>query len=449
MENKKKIKKAKIEFLFLNEILNTLNIEMQEKQNNDLILKLKEINKIHIKRISKKFCIGIFVYFMILIFTLGFNFSSIDLNDWPLIHLDTDFKKYYNTQNNKEAVQFFNDKIIGKYPDCIDYVIWYMFTGITLSLTINKSGFSLFGVATNYIFAISETISLIKFFLNLDWQGLYEPSWVGFLMFSTRTYSSHFVHGILMNLFQRWFYFLAYLVSHHVEGSKVWFLTKISLISLFIVFPLSLLTLVGGLFLLLSILVLSPYFICGLIFALTPFLLILLISVNVSGLIILPVQLAIVNLLSFKIFKSNNKKSNQEELSINSIIDKNKEQLVENPNNEIENSDTKTLVTHNIENGQDFFNDEKLNDQESEYIPFLPNKFRLLMREILLLIRFFLILFNIALQFSIFMFNGLNVLSSSYIFMGLPYFSVNFYSFKFQKYFDNLYNLLARISTLI
>lgn len=447
------------DFEFLSYILGKLNLKITEK-DDDVILKLKKVDLKYLKKLTLNFFVGVIIYIFIIILSVGFDFSKINHEDWPFMNNNSTFTKYYSLNRTIEVAEYFDHYMIKNYPNCLDYIIWFMSSGISLTLTTNKIGFSFFGLMTNYLLCIFESYSLFSYLIKVDWKDKFILTWVGFLSFSTQTYANHIIQGIILNLIMRWVYFLGYVASAHIKGSLNAFLCKIVLLGIFIIIPLTIIAGLGIILIIGSFIILFPYFLSGIIFSILPFLLVVVIAFNISGLIVFPIQYLLRNLIKFKKNLTRKKLSFDDDSNDKTLIqdeEYTKKCLFIDKKNTIQDNLILNVNNAVIVNCCEVFSNNK-NGEKTEEVEinenirnnnFIPNRFKFMFQELILIIRFYLILLNLSLQFSIYLYNGFNIFGICYIFIGLPYFSLNLYSFKFMKYFDNISFLFAKISSLL
>jgi hypothetical protein len=423
-------------FLFLtseehrNSFYQRYNIDIHFKRDSPkFVYTIRQI-VITPKKLKKAF-LG-FIFFLLLMFlivlvNINFSFENFDFNDWPLINNTTDFKKYYNSETEKEILNFYNEKFIGRYPNCLDLIIWLIFsTSFTLTFAIHSfRKYSILKFFTNVILSAFDAYSFIMIVIKINWIEEWDSSFVGFLCFITNTFYSFTFFSPACNIVTRTLSLLLYLYkSEDILGNNIFSCLMVFILYVYLA-PLCIISLAFFFGFILTVLVTIPYFACSFIFILLPFYLCNLLGNLCTGLICIPIQLIVGIFFDFK-------------ETIKDWFTCKKVETCEKIKN-CESLSNQELGTSDsfLENSFDF-DDEK--SVEKDFIFAFIETF--------IWIRFIYLFHILSLQFAILIFKGFNIFSSLKIFLGFPYFSSNFYSFKLQAYYTKFLNLIFKLSTL-
>jgi hypothetical protein len=453
------------------------------------ILTLKEIDKEYIIYQFKKFLYGILIYFILISFSIHFDYELIEIIDFPFTSKDSDYSKYFITDLQKDVAWKFNTSIIFNFPTCLDYVIWFIYNGISLTFIIIKSksntgsesvlgskagsdsNSNLIGFIFNIFFYILEIFFFINYFATCKFKENFEYSLFGLLNFSMRTFAKFEIQGIILNILLRYNYFLNYflLKKSFFENKK-----REKIILLFILFPLLILNFSGLAIIIITLIVLSPYILIGFLFSLVPLLIITILGILLSGFILLPFQFLINKIYNMELnmkMKTNmnmkykypflfyKNKSNYDNL--------NEEMLIENSSNNNYNNNYIYLTKkeskiifrddlyHLMKNEDDFNYKSFFNKKKYPFFYknilfnfLIKNSFRLLFLELNIGLHFLLIIVNLSLQFSYFVFQSYNLFAVEFIFNTLPYYTINLFTFRSFYQNFNFYEIVEKINFL-
>jgi len=89
--------------------------------------------------------IGIITIILIILSSSNFDLKRIDSKNWPIAHLNSDFTSFYDDENDKKAVEYYQNNLMGNIECLFDIIITTIFTATNLALTyeiFNKPGFS-------------------------------------------------------------------------------------------------------------------------------------------------------------------------------------------------------------------------------------------------------------------------------------------------------------------
>lgn len=491
---------------------------------------LEKLNLYHSKNIQKKpkGCIFIcnlvcaaFIYAFIILTSIGPN-KHIDLHDWPLINNKTNFTKYYNSSSDIEVANEFNENFIGKFPNCMDFILSFISLGFTLTISKQSTKVSILSIFINIALFSWDYYSLINLvpttyekIMDITKKNMTDSEMI---LFHLNSYYDIRITNTLFNFLIKTSFF-SFVISN-IKWTKILFGLLILISFPFLV--------VIGIFVLFHILIIfntlfnqasradngfDLYF--GFIFALIPFGLIFLFWSLTSALILYPFQKIIFFVYSIDVcfickkckssgkIKKNLKKIIQKDLQesdkdksiFTSTLEENslkvpmievaeKENILTVDKNEenrndyiIEESkilnieDNDKLENKNNKNDDILFNDlcmtDDIVDIEKYPLSNLTQKTQISEAEeenkvslefldyqcwswmIIIIYKLYICYMNLSSQFCYFYYRKMNIFSIMHIFISLPYFSLNIYSFQINTFVESTIDLYSKISSLI
>jgi len=146
---------------------------------NNLCIKaeLKCLSICSVIKLMIDFLLGCSIFFIIVLGFFNWEYSKINFDEWPLIVNGTNLTHYYENEDDIKAINYYTSNIQGKIPNLADILVWMIFSGINISLTIfSTSVFSVFSLFLNVSLSIYELFTISMNLIRIQWIENWNPS---------------------------------------------------------------------------------------------------------------------------------------------------------------------------------------------------------------------------------------------------------------------------------